>query len=314
MTSLMISLLGTSKLRPLRMIQEKKPTELCLIVSSQASWKIHTRYIAKEIKKEVKSMFNEDDLFIKDVDFTDFNKVFYLLYGIIQEYKEKDKKAIIYIDVSATTGIAMSAAAVVSGMFKDIHVCYLYAKFKPGDVNTIKAEAKKKNEINRQKILELPNTGHIQYGSKGLPHLESEKLTFFISYRMIEQNIGLYQLVSNFIKSFGFMVVSASESGRPDLSPALMIKDKIRESDVLVAILTKDIQSETSDKKIYYPSGNVVEEIGEAADKKIIILTEYDVVVPSNISQQKTYIQFNRSDASGMLVRLVKYMKEIDLI
>ncbi|MGI0069075.1 MAG: hypothetical protein ACREAN_02335, partial [Nitrosopumilaceae archaeon] len=216
-SSLMISLLGTSKLRPLRIIQEIKPITLCLVISSQASWKIHTKNLAKEIKKEVSSMFNEDEIFRKEVDFTDFNKVFYLLHELIQEYKQKDKKATIYIDVSATTGIAMSAAAVVSGMFKEIHVCYLYAKFKPSDVNTIKAEAKKKREIGRQKISELPNTSHLQSGLKGLPHLESEKLTFFISYRMIEQNNGLYQLVSNFIKSFGFMVVSASESGRPDL-------------------------------------------------------------------------------------------------
>ena len=309
----MISLLGTSKLRPLRIIQEIKPTDLCLVTSSQSSWKTYTKTLAREIKKEVKSIFNENEIFTKEVDFTDFNKVFYLLHGIIQEYKEKDKKGIIYMDVSATTGIAMSAAAVVSNMFKDTHVCYLYAKFKPGDVNTIKAEMKKKKEITRQKILELPNTGHLQYGLNQVPHLESEKLTFFISYRMVQENNDLYQLMSDFIRSFGFTVVSASESGRPDLSPALMIKDKIRGSDILLAILTMDVVSEASGKKIYFPSGNVIEEIGEAADKKIIILTEDGVTVPSNISQQKTYIPFNRSNPAGMLLGLVKYMKQIDL-
>ncbi len=184
----------------------------------------------------------------------------------------KRKEADIYIDVSATTGIAMSAAAVLSEMFKDVHVCYLYAKFKPGDVNMIKAEEKMKKEISKQKILELPNTGHLQHKLQSVPQLESEKLTFFIIYGMIEENNVLYQIISNFIKSLGFMVVSASESGRPDLSPALMIKDKIKESDILLAILTKDVLSDTSDKKIYYPSGNVIEEIGEASDKKIMII------------------------------------------
>lgn len=310
----MISLIGTSKLRPLRIIQEKKPTYLCLVTSDQPSWKAYTAKIVREIIKEVQSIFNKDEIFTKEVDFTDFDKVCFLLHGIIQEYKQKNKEGIVYIDVSATTGIAMSAAAVISEKFKDVHVCYLYAKFKPVDFNLIKAEEKKKKEISKQKIVELANTGYLQHHLQSIPQLESEKLTFFISYRMIAANDVLYQTVSRFIKSFGFIVVSASESGRPDLSPALLIKDKIKESDVLLAILTKDFLSQSSGEKIYQPSNNVTEELGEAADKKIIILAESEVTVPSNISQQRTYITFDKTDPAGMLINLVKYMKKIDLI
>ena len=63
-----------------------------------------------------------------------------------------------------------------------------------------------------------------------------------------------------------FTVLSAKESGRIDLPPGTQISDMISESHAMVAILTKDIESVVEEKKIFHPSLNVIDEIGQGND------------------------------------------------
>ena len=149
---------------------------------------------------------------------------------------------------------------------------------------------------------------------EGLPPFSLKGFTVFISYAMHEKNTEIYDLISRFMKAVGFTVVSASESGRSDFPPGTQISKMISESNALLAVLTKDIESQDDGKKKFYSSQNVVDEIGQAAGKAIILIVEEDTEIPSNIQTRATYMNFNRSDYGGMLVKLIENVRKTKLI
>ncbi len=156
--SLLISLLGTSKLRPMRIINEKKPDRIYLVTSNQQDWSEATKYLADEIATQCNILYDEDDILITNATLTDFDSVFSLTYRLIENFKKEVKgRSPVYIDVSATTGIAMSAAVLASCLFHDTHVYYLYAKFNPISIKKIlDDEETKAKEIGKQSLAEIP--------------------------------------------------------------------------------------------------------------------------------------------------------------
>lgn len=141
-----------------------------------------------------------------------------------------------------------------------------------------------------------------------------EGRTVFISYAMRKENTALYSLVSRFVTGLRFKVLSASETGRADLPPGIQIKDMIRLSDSVIAILTKDVKSGSRGKKVSYPSLNVVDEIGQASDKSVIMLVEEGTEVPSNIKTRATYISFSRNKTGDLIVNLLDALQKEGLI
>jgi len=156
--SLLISLLGTSKLRPMRIITEKKPDRICLVTSNQPEWQEATKQLADDIATQCDILYDDDDVVITNATLTDFDSVFALTYRLIENFKKEVKgRSPVYIDVSATTGIAMSAAVLASCLFKDTHVYYLYAKFNPISIRKIlEDEESKAREIGKQPLAEIP--------------------------------------------------------------------------------------------------------------------------------------------------------------
>lgn len=147
---------------------------------------------------------------------------------------------------------------------------------------------------------------------EGLPPFSLKGSTVFISYTMQEKNKILYDLISRFIKAIGFTVVSASESGRPDVTPGTQISQLIDESNAILAVLTKDIESKDDTK--FHPSQNVIDEIGQATGKPTILIVEKGTEIPSNIQIRATWMNFDRSDYGGMLVNLIENVRKIKLI
>lgn len=132
----------------------------------------------------------------------------------------------------------------------------------------------------------------------------AEGHTIFISYTMRKKNEEFYNLISRFVKALGFKVLSASESGKPDLPPGIQIRDMIKLSDSLVALLTKDDEITSEGKKIFRPSPNVIDEIGQASDKTVIMLVETDTEIPSNLETRATYVSFTRENTGILLADL----------
>ncbi len=147
---------------------------------------------------------------------------------------------------------------------------------------------------------------------EGLPPFSLKGFTVFISYAMDEKNKTLYDLVSRFMKAMGFTVVSASENSRSDVPPGTQISQLIDESNALLAVLTKDIESKDGMK--FHPSQNVVEEIGQATGKPTILIVEKGTEVPTNIKTRATHADFDRSDYGGMLVDLIENVRKTKLI
>jgi hypothetical protein len=109
----------------------------------------------------------------------------------------------------------------------------------------------------------------------------------------------------------GFTVVSASENGRPDLPPGSQISKMIGESDALLAMLTKDTETQSAK---FQPSQNVVDEIGQATGKPTILIVEEGTEVPSNIQTRATYMGFERDSQGEMLVNLIEKIRQMKLI
>lgn len=116
------------------------------------------------------------------------------------------------------------------------------------------------------------------------------------------------------MKAIGFTVVSASESGRSDVPPGTQISKMISESNALLAMLTKDIESPSDKGAKFHPSPNVVDEIGQAAGKPTILIVEKETEIPSNIKTRTTYLDFTRDDHGGMLVDLIENIRKTKLI
>ena len=148
---------------------------------------------------------------------------------------------------------------------------------------------------------------------EGLPPFNSKGLSIFISYAMRNENADLYDLISRFVKAIGFTVLSAKESGRLELPPGTQISDMISESHAIIAVLTKDTETERDNKIIYQPSLNVIDEIGQGSNLPTIILVEEGAEVPSNIQTRSTYITFSRKNLSEMLIILMENMKSSGL-
>ena len=146
---------------------------------------------------------------------------------------------------------------------------------------------------------------------EGLPPFSLKGFTVFISYAMRKENDVLYRLVSRFMNAMGFMVVSATENGRPDLPPGAQISKMIGESDALLAMLTKDTKTQSTK---FQPSQNVIDEIGQAAGKPNILIVEEGTEVPSNIQTRATYISFERNNQGEMLVNLIEKIRQMKLI
>ena len=144
---------------------------------------------------------------------------------------------------------------------------------------------------------------------EGLPPFNSKGLSIFISYTMKTENKLLYDLISRFVKTIGFTVLSAKESGRMELPPGTQISDMISEAHAMIAILTKDIEEEVAGKKIFHPSFNVIDEIGQGSDLPLIVLVEEGVDVPSNIQTRSTYVTFSSDGFGEMLILLMENMK-----
>ena len=128
---------------------------------------------------------------------------------------------------------------------------------------------------------------------------------------MRKENDALYHLVSRFMNAMGFTIMHAHENNRPDLPPGAHIITMIRESDALLAILTKDTETQSTK---FQPSQNVIEEIGQAAGKPNILIVEEGTDVPSNIKIRATYIVFERNNQEGMLVNPIEKIRQIKLI
>ena len=146
---------------------------------------------------------------------------------------------------------------------------------------------------------------------EGLPPFNSKGLSIFISYAMKDENENLYDIISRFVKTVGFTVLSAKESGRMELPPGTQISDMISESHAMVAILTRDMETQKDGKSVIHPSFNVVEEIGQGNELPIIVLVENGVEVPSNIQTRSTYITFTRENLGKMLIALIENMKSV---
>ena len=146
---------------------------------------------------------------------------------------------------------------------------------------------------------------------EGLPPFSLRGFTVFISYAMRKENVALYRLVSRFMKAMGFTVVSASENGRPDLPPGAQISKMIGESDALLAVLTKDTETQSAK---FQPSQNVVDEIGQATGKPTILIVEEGTEVPSNIQTRATYMDFERDNQGEMLANLIEKIRQMKLI
>ena len=146
---------------------------------------------------------------------------------------------------------------------------------------------------------------------EGLPPFSLKEFTVFVSYAMRKENDVLYQLISRFVKAMGFMVVSASESSRPDLPPGAQFSKLIGESDALLAMLTKD--TEIQGEK-FQASQNVIDEVGQATGKPTILIVEEGTEVPSNIQTRATYITFERNNQDEMLVNLIEKIRQIKLV
>ncbi len=146
---------------------------------------------------------------------------------------------------------------------------------------------------------------------EGLPPFSLRGFTVFISYAMQKENDALYRLVSRFMKAMGFTVVSASENGRLDFPPGAQIGKMIGESDALLAMLTKDTETQSTK---FQPSQNVVDEIGQATGKPTILIVEKGTEVPSNIQTRATYMDFERNSQEEMLVNLIEKIRQMKLI
>ena len=146
---------------------------------------------------------------------------------------------------------------------------------------------------------------------EGLPPFSLKGFTVFISYAMQKENDALYNLVSRFMKAMGFTVVSASENGRPDLPPGAQISKMIGESDALLAMLTKDTETQSTK---FQSSQNVIDEIGQATGKPTILIVEEGTEVPSNIQTRATYMDFERDSQEEMLVNLIEKIRQMKLI
>lgn len=149
---------------------------------------------------------------------------------------------------------------------------------------------------------------------QGLPPFATEGITIFISYSMKEENKELYELISKFLKLLGFSVLSANESGRSDLPPGMQIREMIKQSDALLAILTRDILERSDNGTIYHASPNVMEEIGQASDKTILVLRQDGVSVASNIQTSGTYTTFSIDKKEVMLIQLLENLKRLVLL
>ena len=146
---------------------------------------------------------------------------------------------------------------------------------------------------------------------EGIPPFSAEGPTIFISYAMKKENDQLYDFISRTLKALGAKVLSASESGRIDLPPGIHIKDMIRESNAVVAILTQDIKSEEEGKSIHHPSHNVTDEIGQSSEKPVLLLVEENVRVPSNLQTRGTYLTFSRYDQGEVIVKLIEAIRKM---
>ena len=131
---------------------------------------------------------------------------------------------------------------------------------------------------------------------------------------MQEKNDNLYDLVSRLLKALGFTVLSAKETGKVDLSPSSQASDLIGQSNALLAVLTKDIKSNKNGQEVFYSSQNVIDEIGQATNKPVIIIAEEKVEIPSNIQMRATYLTFSHKRMEEMLVGLTEALKKIKLI
>ena len=148
---------------------------------------------------------------------------------------------------------------------------------------------------------------------EGIPPFSAEGPTIFISYAMKKENEQLYSLISRILKALGGKVLSASETGRVDLPPGIHIKDIIRESSALVALLTQDIMSEHEGKPIHHPSHNVTDEIGQSSEKPVLMLVEENVTVPSNLQTRGTYLTFSRYDQGEAMVKLIEAIRKMGI-
>ena len=119
-----------------------------------------------------------------------------------------------------------------------------------------------------------PNYGPLHTSvplKEGIPPFSLKGFAVFISYAMREENGALYRLVSRFMKVVGFTVVSASENSKLDLPPGTQISKMIGGSDALLAMLTRDTETQSTK---FQPSQNVIDEIGQAAGKPSILIVE----------------------------------------
>lgn len=156
MKTLMISILGTSWLRPKKVAIKTRPEVIYLVKSSQNDWNAFTTKLAAHLSKEILTEL-ECEIKITEAILIDFDSVFQTIYRIIADFR-KDRKGRmpIHIDVSATTGVAMMAAYLAASLFDDVHLHYVHAIFNPESMlKAIEEEDEKKGKVS-QSIMEIP--------------------------------------------------------------------------------------------------------------------------------------------------------------
>lgn len=153
--SLLIVVMGTSKLRPMRTLSHVSPSKIILIIDEIGEWKESTAGIAESFKLDCGRPY-QDKISIEKAVQKDYDSVFSKIYEIIEKFDPRENRPC-NIDVSATTGIALSAVIGAASLFENTHVLYVHAIFKPNSIKKIIEEEEDNAEkIKKQDVIEIP--------------------------------------------------------------------------------------------------------------------------------------------------------------
>lgn len=184
----------------------------------------------------------------------------------------------------------------------------LTAKF--AEAERLKIEAGELRKLLAAKDVELAKiktSGPVALTSKVKPIVGPR---VYVSYAVGSEVEKLVERkVRRLLETLGMSVITSKK----DPSVSQDLPAAVKNSDVVVALLTKDVKREEDGEVEWNPTHYVVDDVKAATGKRVILAAEQGVEYPAEIRQGATVLEFRKEDPADFVVSLTATFLRMEL-
>ena len=132
----------------------------------------------------------------------------------------------------------------------------------------------------------------------------------YVSYAVGSELEKLVEFkVKRLLETLGMTVSTSKKDPSVPQDPSVVVKN----ADIIVALLTKDVKHEEQGKVAWSPTHYVLDDVKNAAGRKAILLVEQGVEYPAEIRKGALVVELERDDPAELVLTLTSAIMRLEV-